>query len=255
VLGAELGALLTGGRAAAGRDGPEPEGAVPEALGDEDSPGVLERPEPPPLATARAAAASAGLDAPRTGAAALFDGGGVATVGPDDDPEPDVTGRTLLDAGRLLLDADCGGLDGTAVGRPLLDPAEDVGVAAGGAGRALPEPALGGAGVGREGTAVGRDDPGRAEAAGADAGGVLVTAGRAAVAAELSGRAPAGRARVISSAPSSFCAGDVTCGDASVLIGTVPPPGICRDVLSDRWLLSELTSSPPCSSSRRGTAL
>jgi hypothetical protein len=46
---------------------------------------------------------------------------------------------------------------------------------------------------------------------------------------------------VVSSAAASSVPLDVTFVDASVLIGIVPPPGFCRDVLSDRWLLSELT--------------
>jgi hypothetical protein len=74
-LGFELGAPLAGlvlGFA----------GAELAELGDDGgvSPGVLVRAAPPPLAAALAAAASAGLEAPRTGAGALFDGGGVATV-------------------------------------------------------------------------------------------------------------------------------------------------------------------------------
>ena len=77
VPGAELAGLLAGlvpGFAAVE--------LVEAEFGDEGgfSPGVVVRAAPPPLAAARAAAASAGLEAPRTGAGALFTGGGVATV-------------------------------------------------------------------------------------------------------------------------------------------------------------------------------
>jgi hypothetical protein len=245
LLEAGLGLLLTAGRDV-GRDEAGLAVGELEAVGDDGgvSPGVPGRAELPPLATARAAAASAGLEAPRTGAAGLFDGGGVAIVG----PEAEAAGRTLLDCDDEL--------DGVALDRPLLDDDPDSADGDGldAAGRALPEPELEGVAAGRDGTAVGRAGAGRED--GVDAGGgVLVTDGIEAVAAELSGRATAGRTRVVSSAAASFGAVDVTCGDASVLIGTVPPPGFCRDVLSDRWLLSELTSSPPCSSSRRGTAM
>lgn len=248
--GAELGVLVTGGRAG-GRD---EDGLDVGALGAGLRPGVLGRAEaPPPLATARAAAASAGLEAPRIGAGVLFAGAGVATVGPEDDG----TGRTLLDWGRELLE------DGVVAGRLLLpDPAdsdEEAGVDEDdGVGRPLDEPEEeeGVAPIaGRAGATAGRAEAAGRAADGVAAGGVLVTDGMEAVAVDASERPVAGRTRVVSSVLESFVEADVTCGDASVLIGTVPPPGFCRDVLSDRWLLSELTSSPPCSSSRRGTAV
>ncbi|HST81802.1 MAG TPA: hypothetical protein VLL08_08725 [Kineosporiaceae bacterium] len=77
VLGVELGGLLAG--RVLGFAGAE---LLEAEFGDEGgvSPGVLVRAAPPPLAAALAAAASAGLEAPRTGAGALFAGGGVATV-------------------------------------------------------------------------------------------------------------------------------------------------------------------------------
>jgi hypothetical protein len=244
LLAPERGALDDGGGllapglvpGRAGADEPDPV-EVGLADGGEFSPGVLRVDDPPPLATARAAAASAGLEAPRIGATALLEGGGVAIVGPDAEPEAAGTGRTLLDCedGRELDD----GLDGTAVGRPLPeadDDSEDVdGVAE--AGRPLDAPEPDGVAAGRAGAAAGRDEAGGVGVAG---GGVLVTAGEAAVTGP-SGRAAAGRTRVVSSPPPSPLPLDVTFGDASVLIGTVPPPGICRDVFSDRWLLSELT--------------
>jgi hypothetical protein len=266
LLEAELGEPLAGRLAAAGA-----ELDAELELGAEGgvAPGVL-RPEAPAAPARAAAAASAGLEAPRTGGGALLDGGGVATVGPD----ADGAGRTLLDAGagRLVLGVE---LAGAAAGRPLLAPDEAepddagaaeagaaAGVAAAGAADVGAGRPLDGAGAGRAGAVAGRAGAdagaGRAAAggvAGVAAGGALVTDCRAAVVVEVSGRAPAGRTRVVSSAAPSFDAADVTCGDASVLIGTVPPPEFCRDVFSDRWLFSELTPSPPCSSSRRGTAM
>jgi hypothetical protein len=175
----------------------------------------------------------------------LFAGAGVATVGPEDDG----TGRTLLDCGREPLE------DGVAAGRLLLpDPPESEEDA--GDGRPLGEPELGEAPIaGRAGATAGRAEAAGRAGDGVAAGGVLVTDGIEAVAVDASERPVFGRTRVVSSVLESFVEADVTCGDASVLIGTVPPPGFCRDVLSDRWLLSELTSSPPCSSSRRGTAV
>ena len=231
LLEAELGELLAGrltGRAA------ELDGAELEALGDDGGvrPGVLVRPAPPPLAAARAAAASAGLEAPRTGATGLFVGAGVVFAGVE---KAELERPLGAGAGRVLLDADCDdGLDGAAVGRLLPDPDEVEAPEDGGVGRDPPEGAgAGRVGAGRAGAVVDRGVAG--------AGAALVTADDEVGAAEPSGRAPAGRTRVASSAPASPLPLDATFGDASVLIGIVPPPGICRDVFSDRWLLSELT--------------
>jgi hypothetical protein len=149
---------------------------------------------------------------------------------------------------------------------------DDVGAAEDGAGRPPEAPALDGVadrggtddgrggdegverdGVGVERAVAGADDaaegeparpePAGAEPAGAEGAGVAfaVTVGDVGLAGAVSGRTPVGRTRVVSSAPPSLGALDEALVDASVLIGTVPPPGICRDVLSDRWLLSELT--------------
>jgi len=232
----------------AGREAAVPAGGALE-FGDDGGfrLGVL-RLALPPLATARAAAASAGLAAPRTGAAELLDGAGVATVGPDADA---AAGRALLDcgAGRLLPDPV---EPDDPAGRPLPEPAEEGALEAGAAVGAEAEgwPVEDDPPAGREGTAVGRPVAGREEP-GASAGALVTDGGAATVG--LSGRA-AGRTRVSSAAPSVDPA-VVTCGDASVLIGTVPPPEFCRDALSERWLLSELTPTPPCSSSRRGTVM
>jgi hypothetical protein len=211
------------------------------------------------------------------------DAGGVVGGAGDTGGRENADGRDAggLDAGWL----DAGGVEPDELGRLLLEPLLDPD----------PEPEDGRAGAARAGAAaaggVGRDDDGRDEAGGvggvlgrfglvpvtigvdtvgageaggrvggvnADGGfvvGAAALVGASAEAAEPSGRAPAGRTRVVSSATPSLDSVDVTLGDASVVIGNFPPPGICRGVLSGRSLLSELTSQPPCSSSRRGTSM
>jgi hypothetical protein len=210
-LGFELGALLAGRELGFA-------GAELAELGDDGgvSPGVLVR-EPPPLAAALAAAASAGLEAPRTGAGALFDGGGVATVWPDAEKAEPARGAV---AGRAGLAGACfDGLDDAAAGRPPLEPAADDpesdddpdGVAAGadGAGRLGACPALD-AGAGREdaeaepdGAEAGRDgadagpDGAAVEPDGAEAGRDGAEAGREEVGAGRAGAAEAAGAALV----------------------------------------------------------
>jgi hypothetical protein len=301
---------------AVGADEPE---AKAELDGGADSPGALDR-VAPPLATARAAAASAALVLGRAGAALVAGAGleldeleepgadlevaeagggatgrvasarlevGVERVLADDDgaddderlefdpealfapdePEPDelepdgVFGFDDDDDDGAEEDVgadDTGGRvkDGGLVDDEFEfddeedeDPEDDDGVgAADRFGRAVPDPDPDPDEVGGD---AGRDG-------GVNGVGVLVICGAVLVtgsllsgtlagvddsgAAESSEREAVGRARGVSSAFSSLELVDVTLGDASVVIGTVPPPGIRRDVLSGRWLLSELTS-------------
>ena len=146
-------------------------------------------------------------------------------------------------------DGAAAGRDGAAAGRDAVAGRAD---ALGGVGRFEVAPVMIGVdtvGAGEAGGRVGgvNADPGLAPEL------AVFAAGVAAGAAEPSGRAPDGRTRVVSSATPSLDSVDVTFGDASVVIGSVPPPGIFRGVLSDLLPWSELTSQPPCSSSRRGT--
>jgi hypothetical protein len=110
-------------------------------------------------------------------------------------------------------------------------------------GRALPDPDDVGGEAGRVGGVKGVGVLVICGAVFAGSGLVLAGAGVGeAAGAESSERETFGRARDVSSPAPSLDSLDVTLGDASVVIGTVPPPGIRRDVLSGRWLLSELTS-------------
>jgi hypothetical protein len=226
-LGADVGEPLAGGFA---RDR-DVEGEDTE-LGD-DSPAALGRDAPPPLATARAAAASAALADGRTGVglldgrgAAPLAGGGVAVVALED--AGDEAAREPDDGGveeprRLLPDP-----DEPLADEPLADELGDGLENAEPEDRPFAEPPFDAGGE-----AAGRD--------GVEGAGVvftLVEPGDAAT----SLRASVGRTSVVSSPLPSAGPVDVAFGAASVDIGVVPPPGICRDVLSDRWLLSELTS-------------
>jgi hypothetical protein len=310
----ELGELLDCGFAAdllVGADvvldavGADEPGAKAEELDGADSPGALER-VAPPLATARAAAASAALVLGRAGEELLAGAGleldeegdgatgrvasarlevGVDRVSADvdgvddaerpefdpelllelDEPEPDDPEPDELEPdGVLGLDGDEEGVDFVGAeddtgGRVKegglfddvddefeLDDEEDGDGAADRLGRELPDPEEVGGEAGRVGGVKG---VGVLEICGA-----VLVAGSGLLAGAFSGagasgvgepseREDVGRTRgVVSSALSSLELLDVTLGDASVVIGTVPPPGIRRDVLSGRWLLSELTS-------------
>jgi hypothetical protein len=270
-----------------------------------DRPGALDR-VAPPLATARAAAASAALVLGRAEEALLAgaglepdeleeagggatgrvvsarldvevdrvfaDGGGVddaerpefdpeELLDPEpllepDEPEPDDPAPDELEPDGLFGfdpdDVEEDGVDETGgrvseAGRLEDADAEFDDEAGGGAedrfARPLPEPDEVGGEAGRDG---GVNGVGVLVICGAVlAGSGFLLAGACAgvgAAADSSAREAVGRARGVSSALSPLGSVDVTLGDASVVIGTVPPPGIRRDVVSGRWLLSELTS-------------
>jgi hypothetical protein len=200
-------------------------------------PGVLGRPDPPPFATARAAALSAGPA-----------GTGRVPVGPGDDGATGgltdgATERAGSAAGRIGValggrpDPVLAGRIGVElVGGEVLSPELPDRVGA-------PDPAP----DGRAGAAAGAADAdtgrtgGRTEAEpdeldveeGPDGGAFLATAdGPAEADVVLLGRTAAGRTRVVaSSLPAGLSPGSLDFTSASVVIGVAPPPGICRDGL------------------------
>jgi hypothetical protein len=197
------------------------------------SPGVLLRAAPPPLATARAAALSAGL--PEVGRAA--------------GAEAPVAGLAGADAGR---EASAGGRVGAGLTAGRLAPADRIGLEL-----------VGGETAGRDGP-FGFEPGGRPELAGrvgaagaaeADTGraggrpepvdeadeldddgpeGAVLAADEGPAEADdvvLLGRPGAGRTLVVaSSLPAALSPGSLDFTSASVVIGVAPPPGICRDV-------------------------
>ena len=263
VLGAGGGATgrVVSALAEPGREPPD-DGRLPDVdeLEEPDDPEEPEEPEEPDeLGELLGAGAAAG----RENADGRDDAGGVepedeglgAAAGVDREPlellellEP-LPAPSPEAGGVVGRDGAAAGRDGAAAGRDAVAGRAD---ALGGVGRFEVAPVMIGVdtvGAGEAGGRVGgvNADPGLAPEL------AVFAAGVAAGAAEPSGRAPDGRTRVVSSATPSLDSVDVTFGDASVVIGSVPPPGIFRGVLSDLLPWSELTSQPPCSSSRRGT--
>ena len=194
---------------------------APAALAPLGRPGTAERALLPPLATARAAADSAGL------LLGLLLGGG--------------TGRVASAGGRLpdgALPEDPGDPAARFTAGALVAAGPEAGRGGG-----LPAPGRAGALAG--GLLRGGVDawPGRAG---------VPLAGRAAELDEPDGAAPlpAGRAgppvlvagRPFAGPPDELLPPPETLGDASVVIGDAPPPGFGADVLAGRFSFSGLTS-------------
>ena len=194
-------------------------------------PGVLLRPALPPLATARAAALSAGLpEAGRAGEEAPVAGLAGAEAG-----------RGASAAGRI--GAAAGRLAAGRIGLELVG-----GETAGRAGPLGPEPAgrpelagrAGAAGAaeadaGRTGGRVAPDEAGELDDDEPEGAVLAADEGPAEAEAALLGRPGTERTLVVaSSLPAALSPGSLDFTSASVVIGVAPPPGICRDVLFGR---------------------
>ena len=238
-LGGEAGGGVEG--AAGGRDDVAEEEEDPAGL----TPAALGRTEPPPLATARAAALSAALTAGRdelpcpvlllpAGREALppvagrADGAAAGRDGDSAGRDGDSTGREDAAAGR---EAGASGRDGMVAGRDAAAAGREGG---GATGRVAPDdgdpeppdPA-------EEPDGVDVEEPDGAEL---DDGFEVAGAGLA-DAEGLAGRpeAAAGRTRLVTSSLVVVTFGSlVVTSEASAVIGFVPPPGIFEDVLSGR---------------------
>jgi hypothetical protein len=186
-----------------------------------DRPGALGRTERPPLAIARAAAASAASEAPDRAEPELEP--------LEDDADADVPGRVLepadSDGAEEAFDevdepADEMELTDAAVARAAAaDPEDD-------------DPEDGELDDGELGAAAGPEEDAEAEPAEADPAAAEVGAGVGVE--EAPGRAGRTRGGVSSlSVAASLASLDVT-SVALIVIGDAPPPGICRDVLSGR---------------------